>query len=58
MKRVGVIVGVDARTPPEVAKRMVTYLQEKFPGVTIAIVGGAVDSVAFEWDDSTNGNVA
>jgi hypothetical protein len=51
MIRTGIIVGVDAHTPQATINHMSDVLADRFPSVTFALLAGAVDSLAFPFDD-------
>jgi hypothetical protein len=53
MNRTGVIIAMDAGAPRDAVSQVRAQLEAKFPGVAFAIVGGAVSSVAFTWNDDT-----
>ena len=50
VRRTGVIIGMEPSTPMAVHQTNSALLAERFPGVVIACVPGAVDSVVFEFD--------
>ena len=48
-RKTGVIVGLPVGTGRDVLREVMVGLEERFPDVTFALVGGA-QSVAFEWE--------
>jgi hypothetical protein len=58
VKRTGVVIAVSQQLTLEQARDAGRLLEQRFPGVRFALAGGALSSVAFEWDDGDEAAVA
>jgi hypothetical protein len=56
MIKTGIIIGFDSDTTVDHMVSVTEYLNERFPGVTFAVVAGAVDSLCFPYEVPDDGD--